>query len=97
MHRNRPSRNKGRFGLYPRKGVLRVGSDADICLFDPAARWTIAAAEMHSVDYSLWKGWTVQGRPVMTFLRGHPALRDGAVRAGPGIGRHLPLGPLRGA
>lgn len=86
-----------RFGLYPRKGVLRVGSDADICVFDPAARWTITAAEMHSVDYSLWEGWTVQGRPVMTFLRGHPMLRDGVLGAGPGTGRHLASGPLRSA
>lgn len=83
-----------RFGLYPRKGVLRVGSDADICIFNPEARWSLRAAEMHSVDYSCWEGWTVQGRPVRTFLRGRPLLADGDVRAGTAGGHHLALGPL---
>jgi dihydropyrimidinase len=80
------------FGLFPRKGTLRVGSDADICVFDPERRWTVRAREMHSVDYSCWEGWTIQGKPVMTFLRGRPVLVDGAVAAA--AGRHLTLEPL---
>ncbi len=84
-----------RFRLYPQKGVLRVGSDADICIFDPQQRWTIKAAEMHSVDYTNWEGWGVQGKPVMTFLRGRPLLASGELALAPGAGRHLPLSPLR--
>jgi len=83
-----------RFGLYPRKGALRVGSDADICVFDPHARWTVHASEMHSVDYSCWEGWTVQGRPVMTFLRGCPLLANSSIAPTSRAGRHLPLDPL---
>jgi dihydropyrimidinase len=82
-----------RFGLYPRKGVLRVGADADVCVFDPNLRWTVRAAEMHSVDYTNWEGWAVQGRPVMTFLRGRPLLADGSLALGPGAGRHLSRPP----
>jgi dihydroorotase-like cyclic amidohydrolase len=47
---------------------------------------------MHSVDYSCWEGWTIQGKPVMTFLRGRPVLVDGDVAAAGG--RHLILEPL---
>ena len=82
-----------RFGLYPRKGVLRVGADADICIFDPNLRWTVRAAEMHSVDYTNWEGWAVQGKPLLTFLRGRPLLANGDLALGPGAGRHLPLPP----
>lgn len=84
-----------RFGLYPQKGVLRVGADADICIFDPNLRWTVRAAEMHSVDYTNWEGWTVQGKPVMTFLRGRPLLSNSDLALGPGSGRHLPMPSLR--
>ena len=59
------------FGLFPRKGTIAVGSDADIVVFDPAERWTIRAAEQHSrVDYSLFEGRGVTGRVKRVFLRG---------------------------
>jgi dihydropyrimidinase len=59
------------FGIYPKKGTIAVGSDADVVIFDPDERWTIRAGDHHSrVDYSLFEGFEVQGRVKKTFLRG---------------------------
>jgi dihydropyrimidinase len=59
------------FGIYPKKGTIAVGSDADVVIFDPDERWTIRAADHHSrVDYSLFEGFEIQGRVKKTFLRG---------------------------
>jgi dihydropyrimidinase len=59
------------FGLFPRKGTIAVGSDADLVLFDTSENWTIRAAQHHSrVDYSLFEGRSVKGRVKKVFLRG---------------------------
>jgi dihydropyrimidinase len=77
-------------GLYPQKGVLAVGSDADICVWDPAARWTITMDELHhDGDYSPWEGWEVTGRPVTTILRGKVVVDGGELVGSPADGRWL--------
>ena len=59
------------FGLYPKKGVLQEGSDADIVLFDPSEIWTISSATTHSAShYTPYEGMTAMGRVKMTYLRG---------------------------
>lgn len=79
------------FGLHPRKGAIRPGSDADLVLLDPRAEWTIRAAEQHSgAGYTCYEGRRVRGRVVASFLRGRPLLRDGKVQVAPGHGRYVP-------
>ncbi|MCA1554842.1 MAG: amidohydrolase family protein, partial [Chloroflexi bacterium] len=59
------------FGMYPGKGTVAVGSDADIVLWDPNALHTISASTMHMrTDYNLYEGWQVKGKPSKVFLRG---------------------------
>jgi dihydropyrimidinase len=66
------------FGLYPRKGTLAVGSDADIVVYDPAYRGTISAATHHvNNDYSGFEGMAIDGRPSLVTVRGHVQVRDG--------------------
>jgi dihydropyrimidinase len=78
------------FGLFPRKGTIAVGSDADLVLFDPNATTTIRASEHHSrVDYSLFEGWTLRGAVRKVFSRGE-LIVDGPIwRGRPGAGRFL--------
>ncbi|MDR3072896.1 MAG: dihydropyrimidinase [Clostridiales Family XIII bacterium] len=85
-----------RFGLYPRKGVLKAGSDADIVLIDPEITWTMKQGFLHeNVDYTPYEEIPVQGKPVMTISRGEIVMRDGAFvgRKGRGIflKRDLPI------
>jgi len=58
------------FGLYPKKGLIAPGSDADLVFIDPTVRKTLTRADFHVADYSPWEGWTVSGWPVTTILRG---------------------------
>jgi dihydropyrimidinase len=77
------------FGLYPRKGAIAVGSDADLTLWDPQARRVIDGSQMRSrAGYSVYDGLTVQGWPRFVIRRGQPVLADGICTAEPGQGQH---------
>ncbi|MEP7357282.1 MAG: dihydropyrimidinase [Anaerolineales bacterium] len=78
------------FGLYPRKGTLAVGADADVVIWDPQATKTMGAAASHQrTDYNLYEGWATRGLPRQVFLRGN-LLVDGETWNGePGGGQWL--------
>ena len=78
------------FGLYPRKGTLRVGSDADLVIFDPRRPVTLTASTQHSLaGYSLYEGLQVTGAPVLTMQRGRVIAEGGVLAAAPGAARFL--------
>ncbi len=82
------------FGLYPRKGALLPGSDADIVIFDPELRRTISNDMLKSnADYSVFEGWDVTGWPVTTIRRGEVIFDADEVVATPGSGQLLQRGP----
>ena len=84
------------FGLHPRKGVIAVGSDADLALWDPQERRTVDGARMRSrADYSVYDGWDVQGWPRIVVQRGQVLLADGEIIARPGQGQWLRRGTDR--
>jgi dihydropyrimidinase len=76
-------------GLYPRKGAIAVGSDADIVIFDPAVRRRVRLEDLHETDYSPWEGYEVAGWPETTILRGR-VLVDRGQFFGEGKGEWIP-------
>jgi dihydropyrimidinase len=82
------------FGLYPQKGTIAVGSDADVVIWDPEASRTVDGASMHSrAGYSVYDGRDVRGWPVYTISRGEIVLDRTGVTAARGRGRWLRRGP----
>jgi len=74
-------------GLYPKKGALAPGSDADIVLIDPSIRRPLTKADFHVSDYSPWEGWNVLGWPVTTVLRGKVIVDGGKLYGDPNDGQ----------
>ncbi len=78
------------FGLYPRKGTVAVGSDADVVIWNPSARHVRSARTHHmNVDYNLWEGWEVVGRPEQVFSRGRLIVDGDRFLGTPGSGQYL--------
>jgi dihydropyrimidinase len=77
-------------GLYPRKGAIAIGSDADITIIDPAVKKTLSMADLHLRDYSPWEGWQVEGWPTTVILRGKVMVADGQLLGSPDDGQLIP-------
>jgi len=79
------------FGLFPRKGTIQPGSDADLVIYDPQFRGRLSHAAQHSaVDYNAFEGFEICGRPAVVTLRGTVMVRDGKFVGPAGGGRFLP-------
>jgi dihydropyrimidinase len=78
------------FGLYPRKGTLEPGSDADVAIVDVQQERTVDAAYCRSrADFTPWEGWTLKGWTVRTLVRGRTVMQDGEIVGTPGYGTYL--------
>ncbi len=78
------------FGLYPRKGTIAVGSDADIVVFDPNEEHAISAETHHMrVDYSMFEGIRVKGVPKLVLSRGRVLIENGKFEGRAGAGQFL--------
>jgi dihydropyrimidinase len=85
------------FGLFPRKGTIAVGSDADLVVYDTEYRGTISAATQHTNnDYSGFEGFAIEGRPSLVIVRGKVQVRDGEFVGEPGRGRMIRRKPQYG-
>jgi dihydropyrimidinase len=85
------------FGLYPKKGTIQVGSDADLIIFDPKYAYTIKHENQHSgAPYTLYEGRKCLGKPVFTMQRGKVLVEDGEMKGRPGEGKFLPTKTAKG-
>ncbi|WP_169085407.1 dihydropyrimidinase [Paenibacillus sp. PL91] len=92
------TRNAKLFGLFPRKGTIAVGSDADIVIFDPLAGRTLSAKTHHmNVDYNPFEGMQVTGEPISVLSRGEFVIQDRQFVGAMGAGRYLKRAPYAAA
>ncbi|MBI4528748.1 MAG: amidohydrolase family protein [Deltaproteobacteria bacterium] len=78
------------FGVYPQKGGIVVGADADLVIVDENEKRKVSAKKLHSLcDWTVFEGWELTGWPVATFLRGQLTAKDGEIVSQPGAGKWL--------
>ena len=78
------------YGLYPRKGTIAVGADADIAIWNTEREWTVTHSLLHdNCDYTPYEGMKLRGWPIMTLSRGEIVWDGGEPRGTPGRGRFL--------
>ncbi len=86
------------FNIYPRKGSISIGADADIAIWDPERERTISVDEHHqTIDTNIFEGMTVKGINTTTISQGKIVYQDGEVRTERGVGRYFDAGQMRGA
>ena len=82
------------FGLFPRKGTIAIGSDADLVIYDPTYRGKLSVAtQTQAVDYNAFEGWEIQGRPSTVTVRGQVAVKNGKFVGTIGRGQFLQRKP----
>jgi dihydropyrimidinase len=78
------------FNLFPRKGTIQVGSDADLCIVDLNLIKKVEPGFLHGIsDFSIYDGWALKGWPVLTMVRGKVVMKDGKIVGPPGHGRFI--------
>ena len=76
-------------GLYPRKGAIAAGSDADIAILDPSRRGKVRKEDLHETDYTPWEGHDIFAWPMVTILRGKVVVENGQFLGREGAGQYL--------
>jgi dihydropyrimidinase len=85
------------FGMYPKKGTIQVGSDADLVVYDPAYRGTFSHDTSHSkIDYNAYEGWEKKGRASIVTVRGEVQVQDGKFVGTLGRGQFIEREPTHG-
>ncbi len=83
------------FGLFPQKGAITIGADADLVIVDPDARWTVLPDQLQTnARYSVWEGRHLLGKPVTTIVRGKAVVLDGKACDGRGWGHFVADSPI---